>query len=145
MITFMPYSNFIQSVGCLDRQRLGSQRREALHILKASLGYVKPYKSYSAIKMWKGYLKALCQYGILACQEWTERGYKDNQEVIFRVIDYADLRYEPLILPKWVGCQRYHDNQKARLLYKNPQWYSQYNWDVEPTDTYWFPESLYAK
>jgi hypothetical protein len=31
---------------CLDRQRLNSQRREALHILKVSLGMSNHYKSH---------------------------------------------------------------------------------------------------
>lgn len=145
MICFMPYPDFIQTAQCLDRQRLGKQRLEALHILKASLGYVKPYKSYASIRQWKGYLKALCHYGIIICMEWVERGYIDNQEPIFKIIDHQDLRYDELIMPPWLGNEQYHSNQRARLLDKNFEWYKQFGWEEEPTSEYWFPEELYQK
>jgi Pyrimidine dimer DNA glycosylase len=144
IITFMPYPNFKESIKCLDRQRLNSQRREALHILKASLGMVRPFKSHASIKMWSGAEKALCLYGLEACNEWYNRGYVDNQGLLFELIDHQEFRNKPLIMPRWLGCEQFHSNQRARLLSKNYTWYSQFSWKEEPTEIYWFPESLYG-
>jgi len=62
MQTFLPYSSFIESVRCLDRQRLGKQRVEALQILNALNGKSKGWTNHPATKMWCGYEEALCLY-----------------------------------------------------------------------------------
>ena len=78
MQTFLPYSSFIKSVRCLDRQRLGKQRVEALQILNALNGKSKGWTNHPATKMWRGYEEALCLYKDLCIQEWMERGYKNT-------------------------------------------------------------------
>ncbi len=136
----MPFADFKQTMQCLDYKRLGKQRQESLQILKALLNLVPHYKSQPQAKAWKGYEKALCLYGIESCIEWKQRGYVDNTKVIFDIIDYQYLRDKPIVMPKWIGNERYHANQKGRLLFKNPHWYGQFGWKEEPEEFYWFPE-----
>ena len=76
MQTFLPYSSFIESVRCLDRQRLGKQRVEALQILNALNGKSKGWTDHPATIVWRGYEEALCLYKDLCIQEWMQRGYK---------------------------------------------------------------------
>jgi hypothetical protein len=94
--------------------------------------------------MWSGAEKALCLYGLEACREWVNRGYRDNQELIFMLIDIQELKNKKLIYPRWLGNEKFHSNQRARLLNKNFAWYSQFGWQESPSDTYWFPEDQYG-
>ena len=103
----------------LDYRRLGKQRQECLQILKALLGMVKHYKSQPQAKAWKGYEAALCQYGIDCCDEWKNRGYVDNTKIIFEIIKFERLEHRKIIMPRWIGFEPYHSNQRSRLLYKN--------------------------
>jgi hypothetical protein len=127
----------------LDYKRLGKQRSEALQILKALLGMVKHYKSQPQARAWSGYESALCEYGIVCCEEWKNRGYVDNTKIIFEMIKFQRLKGKEVIMPKWVGYEPFHSNQRSRLLYKNYNWYSQFDWKEEPLEDYYFPEHLY--
>jgi hypothetical protein len=144
-ITFHPYASFEKSAKVLDYKRLGKQRQEALHVLKCLLGMAKPYKSHGAMNAWRGYEPALCEYGIVICSEWISRNYEDNTKHIFQEIRYDRLRFHDIVLPKWIGYEPYHSNQRARLLYKDPIWYDQFGWTEKPTKLYEFPEHLYRK
>ena len=69
----------------LDYRRLGKQRVEAYQILNVLSGKGKKNKNgtvawsnHPAVKMWKGYEKALALYGYTMCLEWKYRGYKDS-------------------------------------------------------------------
>lgn len=139
MITFHPFPDHYKSAQLLDYRRLGRQRQEALQILKALLGMVGSYKSIPAERSWRGYEAALCDYGIIICKEWRDRGYVDNTGIIFEIIRFERLKCKPIINPPWIGNERYHSNQRAILLGKNYNWYSQFNWKEQSTDTYWFP------
>ena len=97
------------------------------------------YKSQPAAKSWRDYEAALCNYGIIICKEWRDRGYIDNTGVIFEIIRFERLKHKQIINPPWIGNERYHSNQRAILLHKNFNWYSQFGWKEQPTDTYWFP------
>lgn len=139
IITFHPFADHHKSAQVLDYRRLGNQRQEALQILKALLGIVGSYKSIPAERSWRDYERALCEYGIIICEEWIRRGYVDNTKIIFEIIRFQRLEYRPIIDPPWIGNERYHANQRAILLGKNFNWYSQFRWLEQPTDTYWFP------
>ena len=83
MQTFLPYADFAQSARALDRQRLGKQRvevKQILNVLKKGSG---GWANHPAVKMWRGYEMALCNYGIAVCGEWTVRGYKDTLTEFF--------------------------------------------------------------
>jgi hypothetical protein len=127
----------------LDYRRLGKQRIEALQILQAMLGLVGHYKSQPAAKAWKGCETGLCEYGIECCKVWKERGYVDNTRVRFELIKLQELKWKPLVMPRWIGYEPFHSNQRSRLLYKDPWYYSQFNWVEKPALTYYFPSHLY--
>jgi hypothetical protein len=36
-----------------------------------------------------------------------------------------------LKIPIWLGNKKFHDSMKSALLYKNYEWYKQFNWKVK--------------
>lgn len=127
MQTFLPYENFVRSAEALDRQRLNSQRREALTMLKALAGKTKGWVNHPATLMWKGSEVYLAIYGICICQEWISRGYKDN--LLPKIKEYLNYFGKfPQQYPKWLGNEKFHSSHRGTLLSKNYDHYSKFGW-----------------
>lgn len=127
MQTFLPYSNYVESAKCLDYRRLGKQRVECLQILQTLTEKKEAWSNHPAVKMWTGYEYELCIYGLIICQEWLSRGYKDT---CFEKISEISKKTKPSGNPPFMGNQAFHDSHKSNLLRKNPEYYGQFNWSV---------------
>lgn len=132
MQTFLPYSDFKTSAQCLDRQRLGKQRVEALQILRTLTGVSKGWTNHPAAKMWSGHVVALGLYGLVMCQEWVRRGYKDTciekiQEIV------TPYNYGPATYPTWLGNEDFHLSHRSNLVRKLPEHYGPL-WPDVPND-----------
>mmetsp|Transcript_14491 Transcript_14491/g.31435 ORF Transcript_14491/g.31435 Transcript_14491/m.31435 type:complete len:99 (+) Transcript_14491:133-429(+) len=79
MITFLPTSDFAESVAMLDSKRLGNQRVEARMILRwlRNPDTYPRHQNAGYTIMWKGYEEALCLYYNACCEEWARRGGKN--------------------------------------------------------------------
>ena len=132
MNTFLPYPDFKQSARVLDRQRLGKQRVEALQLLEA-IRYGSQWRHHPACKMWLGYANALVLYGKTICDEWISRGYKDNS---------CWPKIEFIVLPWWLGNEKFHSAHRAALLAKDSFWYGSLGWKEKPGINYWWPEGI---
>lgn len=135
MQTFLPYPNFTESAQCLDRQRLGKQRVEALQILRA-LRFGGAWANHPATRMWRGHEDLLCVYGIEICREWRSRGYDDSLLLSFidllkTVTGSSD--------PTWLGNEDFHRAHRSNLLRKDSVWYGQFGWDVPDNLPYVWP------
>jgi len=131
MQTFIPYANFSMSAKVLDRQRLGKQRVEALQILKTlkagpyrSDGKKTPWYNHPAVQMWKGYESALMLYLHEICNEWFKRGYRDTCWV--KAVEIGFPYKESVIIPSWIGNDKFHVSHQSNLLRKDPVHYGQY-------------------
>lgn len=138
MQTFLPYSDFQQSLACLDYRRLGKQRVEAYQLIcviekrpnkqgKVSRGW----GSHPAALMWHGYVDALKQYHNLSIQEWIRRGYKNNMQL--------EAVPDSILLPSWVGNAAFHASHRSNLLRKDPAYYSKFGWQESPDLPYVWP------
>jgi len=135
--TFLPYPDFARSASVLDRQRLGKQRLEALHLLRKlrGLAHGPGWTNHPALRMWRGHEEALAEYGMAICAEWRARGYVDNL-----LPEFVRLRGDaPATLPAWFGDERLHASHRSNLLRKFPEWYSQFGWREGPELPYWWP------
>jgi hypothetical protein len=95
--------------------------------------------------MWSKNPEALALYGVVICEEWTRRGYRDTcREKILaanREMGGAELpelwrRYESReegFLPSWFGSEEFHASHRSNLLRKDPGHYSAFSWE-EPDD-----------
>ena len=137
MQTFMPYKSFRESAECLDMKRLGKQRVEVLQLLNS---FHKPnykgWKNHPAREMWRGYENALAYYGMIICEEWQERGYKDT---CWNKINAFYDASKPIVIPKWVGNEQFHLSHKSNLIRKNPDHYKQLWSDVPDNIEYVWP------
>ena len=135
MQTFLPYSNFKESVRVLDDKRLGKQRVEAYQIISAITGRPrkdgKPYRgwiNHPCTIMWREYINALRLYYNECIDEWIERGHNNT------------MLYEPLrgkiIFPPWLGDENFHSSHRANLLRKDLLYYGQFGWVENPEDPY---------
>ena len=129
MQTFLPYRDFRQSALCLDRQRLGKQRVEVLQLLK-TLVHGGGWSNHPAALMWRGYEDALAIYGLIICDEWRRRGYKDTcREKILHLKPNVPTPYQPW----WLGMESFHASHRSNLLRKDPEHYGKMLWS-EPHD-----------
>lgn len=125
MQTFLPYSDFAKSAGCLDNRRLGKQRVEARQILNILAGKSRGWRNHPAVLMWSGHEKALRQYLRAVILEWKRRGFRNS----IRVPRAAELA--PDEIPPWIGSRRFHSSHRSNLLQKDSQHYGQFGWRVK--------------
>ena len=125
MQTFLPYPNFTDSVKVLDNKRLGKQRVEAYQIL---LCLEKPnrWKNHPAVKMWKGYEPALCEYMNACIDEWISRGFKNTMK-------HIHLTIVTFPMPHWMGNSEFHASHRSNLLRKYSIYYEKFGW-TEPNN-----------
>ena len=136
MQTFLPYRSFKKSARVLDRKRLGKQRVEVKQIYLALISS-SSWSHHPAVLMWKGYEKALLQYGIEICLEWRKRGYQDSLlDEFYR--KFSTIR-ESLEFPPWLGRRVFHLSHKSNLLRKFPEHYSELFPGVAPDLPYYWP------
>jgi len=137
MQTFLPYSNFKQSLEALDRRRLGKQRVEGYQILRTITGRSSGWRHHPAVKMWRGAAPALIDYTLTACEVWTSLGYSDTiADKIY--LEFGEDLDAPVILPAWTRDPRVLDSHKAMLYIKDPVYYVEFEkFYHEYKDYYW--------
>ena len=128
----MPISNYLGSMRCLDKSRIGNQVwLEGMILLKGG------WPHHPASKMWRGHEYDLGEYLLAGCQVLAERG-KAYPNVIERIRNEMK-RFPRTGPPLWLGNDKFHSSHRAALLYKNPHWYSQFGWNEVPKIEYIWP------
>lgn len=132
MQTFLPFPDFGLSACCLDDQRLGKQRLEALTIYTTLRDHREIYAEHPAVKMWKGYLGALAWYYNVILSTWKHRGFKNTME-------FLPLGFPTIIFPPWLGNREFHRSHQSNLLRKDENHYRIWFGTTVPKnmDYYW--------
>lgn len=121
----------------------------------------KAWLQHPATKMWKKHRWALVCYTFTMLREAERRsiqcyqhrlniskfGNELTQDQLLtleaRQNELADMM--PRIyernesFPWWLGHEQLHSSHRAALLFKNPDYYSQFGWDEEPLINYYWP------
>ena len=138
MQTFLPDPSFRKSAQILDNKRLGKQRLEAKQILQILVKELDEgvsssrWRNHPACRLWKDHERALATYGLAMCEEWSRRGFVDNQLDYFYRLMYLlteqdmDVRFSDLL----------YSAHRAALLYKNLEHYKQFGWKEKPEIKY---------
>ena len=122
MQTFLPYPDLRASCVVLDDRRLGKQRVETFQILRALTWPEYAWKNHPAVRMWRGFLPALVEYGLENCREWTRRGYADS--VAEQLVAWTGGEVPSgAPLPPWFGLEPLHLSHRSALLRKDPEHY----------------------
>lgn len=125
MQTFLPLPDYLQSMRCLDKSRLGNQVwREGMTLIRGG------WPNHPASKMWQGYQYHLGLYLLAGLEALSERGkeYPHIRENI--LIEMA--KHKDTGSPPWFGNDKLHASHRRALLYKNQEWYSQFGWIEKP-------------
>lgn len=134
MQTFVPLESFKDCAKVLDYRRLGKQRVECFQLLNALTGNSKGWRNHPAALMWKGHEGSLAEYGIVICEEWIRRGYKDTcLEKMYQFVNIGSCD-----LPGWWGG-KIHGSHRAALLAKNTEYYSKFGWKEQAVIDYVWP------
>lgn len=118
MQTFLPYPSFLDSASVLDTKRLGKQRVEVLQILKTLNGESKGWRNHPAVIMWSDYLEALVEYGIVICNEWKSRGYRDTCYEKILAHSWGN----EVVTPPWI-TEEFCLAHQSNLIRKDPDYY----------------------
>lgn len=134
MQTFMPEPlDFDSCAVVLDNRRLGKQRVEALQILHALTTPDYGWQNHPAVRMWRGYTRALKEYYNCMLNEWEQRGFRNLKLKYFyqstRRIEY----------PPWLTVPNLKYTHRANLLRKDPVYYGRFKWEVTTMNGYWWP------
>ena len=136
MQIFLPFADMTKSLQTLDNKRLGKQRVETYQIISAITRRPKldgtPYKgwlNHPCTVMWKNYVPALQNYLNLSIVEWINRGFKNTMKL-------EQIENDNIVLPPFIGNERFHSSHRANLLKKEPEFYSKYGWTENPEDPY---------
>ena len=145
MQTYLPDPDFYVSAKLLDKKRLNNQRNENFVIADCLLGLLPPnhpWMKHPAVRMWQGHEIAFSRYMQDIHYTCSKRGIKSAPETILRVVktmvrlaehnpedDGSD--------PDWIGGF-VHENHRAKLLFKDPEYYQQHNWKEKPDGRSWY-------
>jgi hypothetical protein len=136
LLTFLPYYSFTKSLQCLDDKRLGKQRVEAMQILNAlEPGSASRWRNHPAVKMWKGWEKALHLYKDLAMIEWRDRGFNNAMALTFGGLPNSEVEYPSWLTPEFCAAHR------SNLLRKDPVFYGRYGWTEPRNLPYIWPKA----
>lgn len=133
MNTFLPFSDFRKSAEALDNKRLGKQRVEVLQIARCIAYESSGWTNHPATKMWRPYLNCLIHYGLVCCDVWQMKGFKDTVGFQLTLMQEGEI-----VNPPWLGSHRLHSSHRGMLANKDPAFY---RWEKE-YDYFW-PDPFY--
>jgi hypothetical protein len=142
--TFVPYPDLRASCVVLDDRRLGKQRVETFQILRALTWPSYAWKNHPAVRMWRGFVPGLVEYGIENCREWVRRGYADS--VAQQLLAWTGGRVpsgEPM--PPWWGLEALHLSHRSALLRKDPAYYRPIFGDDPDDLPYLWPPDVFPR
>jgi hypothetical protein len=112
MQTFLPSDSFFESAKVLDNKRLNKQLIEVHGILEALHGG-NGWIHHPIVRMWRGYVDSLVEYGVAIALECSQRGIKyDTISKILRFGKTTGAR------PNWIGNKEFHSSHRSNLLRK---------------------------
>ena len=140
MQIFLAHSNFSKNAKILDKKRLFKQLVECRQVL-ATMGEPilkndgSPMKAshvhHPIHKMWSGYAECLKDYHNAILMECLDRGIKT-------IIQPLQVDKRKMKIPPFIGSRKFHNSHKSNLLRKNPEWYSQFKWNVKSDIPYFW-------
>lgn len=126
MQTFLPIPDYLKSMRCLDKSRLGNQVwREGMTLIRGG------WPNHPASKMWRGHEYHLGLYLLAGITVLAERG-KLYTEIKSKILNEME-KFENTGPTKWFGDEQFHASHRSNLLRKDPVWYGQFKWS-EPSD-----------
>lgn len=125
MLTWLPYPDFIESVGALEIPELVSSCRDAIFILDVR-HQVKPHyavwEAHPAVRMWRGHEVSLAEYGLSAAEEIEARKLRTpgaRAKALTQLeqhMDWATSGRYTMEKPSWFGEALFHIAHQSNLI-----------------------------
>lgn len=142
MQVFLPHLSISDSVRCLDKSRLGNQVwREAKTLINGG------WPHHPVAKLWANYKPYLSLYCLHGLDELNRKGWIDPMKSINLAKYFLDVinQHDNIIhVPWWILDNSIYfkvvESHRRNLLFKDPVYYSQFNWGPVPTtkpDYFW--------
>lgn len=131
MQVFIPDSRSLaHSARCLDKPRAGNQCwRESKTLLNPDKWPHHPAHSLFPPE----YVGALALYNVNLIEHVYEEGWCQDSVFEKWYEFWVDLvASNDTELPTWWGDERVHSTHRGVLLFKNPEWFSQFGWTEDP-------------
>lgn len=130
MQVFVPDATSLEaSVRCLDQSRAGNQCwRESKTLLSGG------WPSHPAHQLFDDYPGAFAKYNMLLIDHVYENGWcrQATHEKWHEFWRQELVKAGNADLPHWWGDERIHSSHRSALLFKDPEWYCQFDWEDEP-------------
>lgn len=127
MNVFLPYSDYFESIICLDKKRAMKQTLECKQLIDGLEGVGSlSWTRHPASRMYNGYLGSLVNYYNICFQHC-----KNFWKIKFQKLKQIERNYE-VIDPPWLGYEKFHSSMRGRLLDKDISWYGKFGWIEEP-------------
>ena len=137
--TFIISSNFSETARCLDNRRLNKNITESFQVFRWCIGEGVMQGNPHPYNMWKGHEESLLEYIVEMHLEWKRRfdaGLRGGKRTHKNGLEADELlgRIDVSLYPKpyWISDERVLSSQRAALLYKDFEWYSQFGWKERP-------------
>lgn len=145
MITWLPFIDYKETAKVLTSYDLEQQQKEVITILDNLFQLDNKFIDQPVIKMWEGHEVQLCNYGLMICDEYSARGFKDLS--IERMLIHLHNAAEGLFtmeVPGWMGDERSEMltlSHQSNLIRRNPMHYSKYFKNVPNDLPFYWPKS----
>jgi len=128
MQVFLPFPDYLRSVRCLDKSRLGNQIwRECKTLISGG------WANHPVAKMWAPYKHALAEYSLHGLNELLNRGHIHPDSYTKLSLFFLNYIQRPYDDPPFLGDEDFHLSHRLNLLWKDPTWYSNYFTEPVPT------------
>lgn len=157
--TWLPLPSYQESVRSLRMEELGIQRYHVLELMETihevpenssqlPLDYQRieiEDDMEKAYNMWKGFELQLCEYGLTACDEWSQR--RSKRDPMYSKIEFhmecATTEDADASKPNWFGDVDFHLSHQAALVRLDEKHYRSYFLVDHERPLEW-PKSKYA-
>ena len=94
---------------------------------------LQTWNNHPCVHMWRGYEPALAMYMNYCIREWIDRGYRNTMRFDSIGFDVSDI-----VFPFWWSGP-IHSNHRSILLFKDAEYYGQFEWDEISSTNYLWP------
>lgn len=103
----MPYLDYQETAKVLTNYDLEKQQKDVIAILDNLFQVDNKFIDQPVINMWRGHEVQLCNYGLMICDEWRYRAFKEvSMEKMLQHLHNAAEGNFTMEAPGWMGDER---------------------------------------
>lgn len=139
MQVFITSQSFTESAQVLDSRRANKQIIECNQVYLAAIGASKGWSNHCITRLWKSDLSALMAFAWACYYKRINEGGNPVKPVADPDSVSIKVQFDELSikLPHFVKLSWWINSMRSHLLAKDYEYYSKFNWNVEPISGYY--------